>query len=151
MGTAGAIAGAGEFVGEAAGDDACGQCEEANAEQYGRAGDEFAGGGDGVSIAIAYGSEGNDAPPGSRRDAAKDLGLSVVLDGIHQGGGDDHEGEYEDERDGKLFAARGEHATEKASGVVVTAELEHTQEAKDAEEAEDDGVGIGEGGEVERE
>ena len=123
--------------------DAGGDCDDGVAQYHDHAGEETPDKGDGSDVAITHRGEGDDCPV----DAGADVGeLCVRLSSFHhehEGADDGDENEDEEEIDKYLTETQADTLEKKITLVDKGKELEHTENAQETENSQDEEVACG--------
>ena len=136
-----------DLLGERSGDDADRQRDHDQPAEDRHAGDEAAQGRGRHHVAVADGAERDDRPPHRVRDGAELVGLRVLLDEVHRGGGDQGGAEQDDEAAEQRPALGVERIEQRAHPRRIARELEEPHDAEHQQHAQ---VGWQHEGEPER-
>lgn len=126
--------GAGHFCGE----DAGGDDDEGVADEDEEGGEELADGRCGGDVAVADGGHGDDGPVHGAGHRVEGCVAGVALDDVHERARDEHDDQHGGEEDGDFVAAEDEGAPERGRFGEVSREFEDTEDAQEAERADDE-------------
>jgi hypothetical protein len=127
-----------QLLRKAGSEQACGQRDHADADHADRAGQHFAPRRHRHDIAVTDRGHRGDRPVHGCRDAAELLGLSRILGHVGEAGRGDQQHRKDEQGGGDRLGFVAQYAREQAHRRLVAGELEHREQAENAQEAQVD-------------